>query len=405
MEDRIDHSGLGGFRTATLIYAGALALIATLSMVTHVMVDAIVQRQEATARVVNISGRQRMLSQRIPMLALEISRADSAEARALYKAEMQKAIDMMAVSHDALADGSQTLNISAEKSAEVAALYNAQQLGLNGQVASYLLQARQFLALPEEDMANSSQLNSMLAASHGPILEALDKAVRQYETESETAIRHLRQILLALVGVMLATLSAEAIFVFRPLFRKLEIAQSKLLDAARTDPLTGCWNRRFLMDAALREAARKRRTGATLSVMMLDIDHFKKINDSYGHAVGDDALLVLVNAILPSIRASDLLGRLGGEEFAILLPETALDQACQVAEKLRENIAAAQINGGETVFSMTVSIGVADMLPEEDDFLLVLERADKALYAAKKNGRNRVVRFTPELAQAPGKGF
>ncbi len=405
MEDRTDHSGLGGFRTATLIYAGALALIATLSMVTHVMVDAIVQRQEATARIVNISGRQRMLSQRIPMLALEISRTDSASARARYQAEMQKAVEMMAVSHEALAQGSPTLNISAEKSAEVAALYNAQPLGLNGQVANYLLQARQFMALPDEERANSSQLNALLDAAHGPILEALDKAVRQYETESEAAIRNLRQILLALVGVMLATLGAEAIFVFRPLFRKLEAAQSKLLDAARTDPLTGCWNRRFLMDAALREAARKRRTGATLSVMMLDIDHFKKINDSYGHAVGDDALLILVNAILPSIRASDLLGRLGGEEFAILLPETALEQACQVAEKLRENIAAARIDGGGTVFSMTVSIGVADMLPEEDDFLLVLERADKALYAAKKNGRNRVVRFTPELAQAPGKGF
>lgn len=402
--DQVDATGIGNFRKATLIYAGALALIATLSMVTHVMVDAIVQRQEATARVVNISGRQRMLSQRIAMMALELSRAD-AQIQKSAGDELAAAINLMAASHKALQEGSKELGISPDKSPAVKAVYNDDPYRLNARVAAYLDQARGYLALSPQERPTSAYLSEIQAAAHGPILQALDAAVKQYETDSEEAIRQLRRILLSLVGMMLATLGAEAIFIFRPLFRKLETAHVKLLDAARTDPLTGCMNRRYLMEAATREVARIKRSGSTMAVLMIDIDHFKHINDTHGHAVGDEALLTLVRTLIANIRASDLLGRIGGEEFAMILPDTSPETALQVAEKLRESIAAAVVKGDGTSFSMTASIGLAELKADETDFLTALERADKALYKAKQSGRNRVVVFTSDLAAIEGKGF
>jgi diguanylate cyclase (GGDEF)-like protein len=406
MSDREGAAGNASFRKATLVYAGALALIATLSMITHVMVDAIVQRQEVTARVVNISGRQRMLSQRIAMMTLELSRTEDAQTRQKIGQDLSDAIELMEASHAALSQGSKELGLSSDKSPAVSSIYAEAPHRLSEQVTSYLEHARQLASLPPEKQANSPHLSQLLAAAHGPILLGLDAAVKQYEVESETAIRSLRRVLLSLVGMMLATLAAEAIFIFRPLFRKLEAAHVKLLDAARTDPLTGCMNRRYLMEAATREVARAKRSGSTLSVMMLDIDHFKKINDTYGHGVGDEALLSLVRTVLGHIRASDMLGRIGGEEFAILLPDTGVEQAWPVAEKLRESVGALEVNSsGGHVFQMTASVGLAQLRPGEEDFLATLERADKALYKAKQTGRNRVVLFTPDLEDAAGKGF
>ncbi|MBI5119980.1 MAG: diguanylate cyclase [Rhodospirillales bacterium] len=400
----VDATSIGNFRKATLIYAGALALIATLSMITHVMVDAIVQRQEATARVVNVSGRQRMLSQRIAMMALELSRTD-AQIQNAAGAELAAAIDLMDSSHRALQEGSKELGISPDKSPAISAVYNAGPHRLNARVTAYLEQARGYLALSPQERPASAYLAEIQTAAHGPILQALDAAVKQYEADSEEAIRQLRRILLSLVGMMLATLGAEAIFIFRPLFRKLESAHMKLLDAARTDPLTGCMNRRYLMEAAAREMARIKRSGSTLAVLMIDIDHFKHINDAHGHAVGDEALLTLVRILIANIRASDMLGRIGGEEFAVILPDTSPETALQVAEKLRESIAAAVVKGDGLSFSMTASIGLAELKADETDFLTALERADKALYKAKQSGRNRVEVFTADLAAIEGKGF
>ncbi|MBF0354888.1 MAG: diguanylate cyclase [Alphaproteobacteria bacterium] len=384
----MDHSGIGGFRKATLIYAGALALIASLSMITHVMVDAIAQRQEETARLVNISGRQRMLSQRIAMMALEMTQAPSENGR--MADDMGQVIDLMEISHKALTYGSAELGISADKSLAATQIYDAPPFSLNAKVEAYLEDARTFLTLAPENRADSVMLASLLLSAHGPILQSLDAAVKQYEADSETAIKRLRRILLGLVGLMLATLGAEALFVFRPLFRKLEQAQAILLDAARTDPLTGCMNRRYLMDAAGRSVALAARTQMPLSIIMIDIDHFKQINDTYGHALGDEALLALVRTILADIRASDFLGRIGGEEFAMVLPDTSLESASQVAEKLRERVMATRIKSDGADFSITISIGLAQILPDDKDFTAALERADKALYKAKQNGRNRI---------------
>ena len=168
--------------------------------------------------------------------------------------------------------------------------------------------------------------------------------------------------------------------------------QWKLERQARTDPLTGCANRRHFMELAEHELARARRYAEDVSVLMLDLDHFKEINDRHGHQAGDLVLQRLVQICQSTLRAEDAVGRLGGEEFAILLPESGLKKAQEVAERLCRAVATAEVPmAGKEPVRFTTSIGVATLAREDANISVVLGRADKALYEAKNTGRNRVV--------------
>lgn len=168
--------------------------------------------------------------------------------------------------------------------------------------------------------------------------------------------------------------------------------ESRLRLLATTDDLTGCLNRRAFFTAAEQELERAVRYGGAVSVLMVDLDHFKNINDRFGHAVGDRALKAAAAVMAEGLRDNDALGRLGGEEFAVLLPETALDGAMPVAERLRAAVAALEVplDGGD-ILRLTASLGAAERLPDESAPDQLLARADCALYRAKAEGRNRVM--------------
>jgi diguanylate cyclase (GGDEF)-like protein len=157
---------------------------------------------------------------------------------------------------------------------------------------------------------------------------------------------------------------------------------------ATTDPLTGVYNRRRFLQLGDYELARETRTPQGLSLLALDIDHFKKVNDMYGHGVGDDTLVRFVQACSTCLRAMDSIGRTGGEEFAILLPETTLAESCELAERMRATVAACQMQGDQEPFQVTVSIGVAQSR-EGEPLDGLMARADLQLYKAKHAGRNR----------------
>jgi diguanylate cyclase (GGDEF)-like protein len=153
------------------------------------------------------------------------------------------------------------------------------------------------------------------------------------------------------------------------------------------DSLTSIANRRHFFEMANREFSRIRRYKRDLSVLMLDIDNFKAVNDSQGHAVGDKVIVALVELALAKLRHLDVIGRLGGEEFAILLPETANEEAVLVADRLRHSV---ETSTSGDIPGITVSIGASTVLAEDANFEVALNRADKALYQAKSAGRNRV---------------
>ncbi|HEY8607159.1 MAG TPA: DUF484 family protein [Noviherbaspirillum sp.] len=175
------------------------------------------------------------------------------------------------------------------------------------------------------------------------------------------------------------------------------INNERLKHIGLTDPLTGVNNRRYVERRLLEELGRSRRQGYALSCMYIDIDHFKKINDSLGHQAGDEVLREVAGRIKAELRLSDALGRFGGEEFVVLLIEAELDDAMSVAERIRQSVSEQplQLAGGHTQ-AVTVSIGVASLGSSDKSPLDVLSqaflaRADRALYRAKSDGRNRVV--------------
>ena len=175
-----------------------------------------------------------------------------------------------------------------------------------------------------------------------------------------------------------------------------DITERKLLEEelrrqAHIDYLTGVHNRRHFMERAEQELSRAHRYGSPLSMLMLDIDHFKQINDRYGHKVGDIVLKAVADLCHATFRDVDILGRLGGEEFAVLLPETDQHFAVDAAERLRETITNARIPLAEGLpVTFSVSIGVSSLSSPDDNIDVLLSLADKALYAAKESGRNRV---------------
>jgi diguanylate cyclase (GGDEF)-like protein len=172
---------------------------------------------------------------------------------------------------------------------------------------------------------------------------------------------------------------------------RLRELSRELRTLATTDPLTHIANRRHFDELAKVEIERARRHGGALSLAVIDIDHFKRINDVHGHPVGDAALTGLVGLIAASLRDTDLLARLGGEEFALILPHTALAGAEEFSERIRHLVEASPLSvPGAEALRITVSIGVAQWHPEEADFDAVMRRADQALYEAKSAGRNRV---------------
>ena len=159
---------------------------------------------------------------------------------------------------------------------------------------------------------------------------------------------------------------------------------------AITDPLTGLYNRRGLFTFGEREVERYHRFGHPLASIMLDIDNFKVVNDTYTHASGDQVLRELANTCRHNLRDLDIIGRYGGEEFVILLPEADIPKANQIAERLRHQVEITPVPLPQNLINVTISLGVAPASKETPNLITLIERADRAMYIAKQTGRNRV---------------
>ena len=386
----LQHQGL--IRLGVITYICALLLIAAFSIAFHFITDNIVHRQQATAAIVNVSGRQRMLSQRIAELALERASHASFRPDAQTQQQMNAAITLMANSHEALVHGSVRLGIAAPPSDAGRQVYFAGPYDLDTKMENFLKHARALASAPEASLTLlNPDLRVVEQAAQEPLLTALNAAVEAYQDTSERAIKHLREVLAALTLLMLLILVLEALFLYRPLFRRLESAHDELVMLGRTDPLTGCLNRRAFTQEAYRIVEECRSRGEGLATLMIDIDRFKSVNDRFGHPAGDRVINNVVSTLLNHTREGNLICRMGGEEFAILLRGSSVESATAAANGLREKVAAAPVMLDQMpAIPITVSVGVATLNTADKSIFHMLGRADKALYRAKMNGRNRV---------------
>jgi diguanylate cyclase (GGDEF)-like protein/PAS domain S-box-containing protein len=212
--------------------------------------------------------------------------------------------------------------------------------------------------------------------------------IRDIEVKMKTSAG--REFMAEIAAIAMEYNGAPSILVALNDISERKALELELTRQASTDPLTGIFNRRYFMAQAEQEMRRSRRFTRALSVMMLDIDHFKPINDRHGHAVGDAVLQGVVRRAMESLRQSDQIARLGGEEFAVILPETNLAAATDVAGRLRLHMAERPVIAERAAIPCTVSIGVAELSAGDGSIDDLLRRADEALYRAKQNGRDRV---------------
>jgi diguanylate cyclase (GGDEF)-like protein len=176
----------------------------------------------------------------------------------------------------------------------------------------------------------------------------------------------------------------------------LQDAIKSLAEASNRDGLTGVFNRRFLQETLEAEFSRAKRYSGKLSFIIIDLDHFKAINDNHGHLAGDEALKVAAKRIGEDLRLSDIMGRYGGEEFGVVLPETTIEGARITAERIREALQREPVIYQNKEIKLSASLGVTELRPDTCSVDALLEEADKALYQSKENGRNQVTVHQPD---------
>jgi diguanylate cyclase (GGDEF)-like protein len=332
-----------------------------------------VQQQKEAAYTINISGRQRMLSQFIAIAASEYKNSPSqANADILITAiaDMRKA-------HDYL--------IELPMSANMHSLYYS-PTDVDIRLKHYLSIAQQVMV-----PTNAAQASKELSNLRLDLLASLEKIVFTYQKEAQDKTIQQQNLQLLMLLLMFSVLVFEAIFIIFPSFKKLQ----KYSRLATQDTLTGCNNRRHFLQLLRNEHKRCMRYKDSYAVFIIDIDHFKKINDTYGHPAGDKVIQQVARTIEKGIRTSDQCGRIGGEEFGVLLVKAGKDEAYAVAEKLRVAIENMDITTEGHSIKLTVSVGIAIFIAaqtqEKTDVNVsdMIKRADMALYTAKQSGRNQ----------------
>lgn len=329
-----------------------------------------------------------MLSQRIAMLAADVVR-DPAPQTAR---RLSNAIELFHNSHESIASGETGHGITSLPDTVRSVLFEPPQ-SLDRQVEQYVSLARKVAALDEDSDVALTELIAMAApsADHpNGLLAGLNDVVSGFQMKHETQIAQMKWVQNLALVVLVFALALEAVLIFRPMVSRINRLADSLGKASITDPMTQINNRRGFMLRGETLVA-QRQQGALL---LLDIDHFKKVNDQYGHAAGDACIVHLAKIANDMFRTGDVFGRIGGEEFAVVLQGVTHASSLMVAERLRHLIESTPcdvtaVKCAVDTIPLTISIGVCWYEhPRPLDELL--HDADAALYEAKRNGRNQV---------------
>lgn len=250
------------------------------------------------------------------------------------------------------------------------------------------------------DLAFESRFDVDVVETYVPIYNSNNVIVGSFEIYQD--MTRFRSDVIKGVSLAILTLLLILLTVFYIAFKivkhttsELVLAQDELQSLATIDSLTSVYNRHYIFKQLKIEAARVFREKGKLSIVLIDLDFFKKINDSYGHQVGDEVLQEVAKTIQNNIREYNTVGRYGGEEFLILLPNSDSDSAVEIAERIRQSIEDIVIECDKQILSITISAGVSTLSYPEVNIERLIKRADDALYIAKGNGRNKVVQILP----------
>ena len=401
------------FRSIRRRYLLGVLIIAILSTTGYFTLQSALSGSDSTAYIVNLSGRQRMLSQHIALDAHRVYEAIVNQEKPPEEilARMKRHIHDMQSANLKLSTGLLSDTWTVELSATTRAMYFG-EMNLNKRINAYLETAKQLLNNPDEN--ETSALVASINHTSEQLLTDLNAAVNQYQLEGEERLGSIETLQLFLLMMTLIALLLEVKFIFRPMLSiveaslraqvdamenleeivesrtlKLESANKKLKDIATQDPLTKLKNRLTLesdIEILIRLSERQH---THFALCMLDIDHFKQVNDSYGHPAGDYILEELAILLKNETREYDQIYRAGGEEFVLVLNNISFAEATEKLGKILISIQQHRFKYGDNIIPLTISAGIY----HSDQFALskvhdVLRSADTALYAAKHAGRN-----------------
>lgn len=365
-------------RYITAGYFLALSMLAALTIGIHVLLDEAVRELRDVGTVVSLAGQQRTLAVQIYWMTAELERN-----REETLGPLAVATEQFVTAHRDLLYGNPSLDLPDGVSEKLHSYYFEAPHNIDERVRAFLFLVRS-ASVTGVDEALLEDLRALLDYQ---LLPSLGAAVNAYESSVVASVDGLRLIQRLAIAAVILVLVLEGVFIFRPLVSRIRSYAERLYSLATRDSLTGLSNRRHFMEQASRVVAERARTGRPAAIVMLDIDRFKSVNDRFGHPVGDRVLAATAECVAGQLRPYDISGRIGGEEFATLLPDTDADAAFGVAERLREAIGALRLQAGQEL-RWTVSLGVA-AFRQGEDLETAMKRADAALYEAKNAGRNR----------------
>jgi len=374
------------------IYLTTFALIALLITTSLIIIDYIAAEESLMVEVHDIGGRQRMLSERTVHLLLEYAVEKDPDARDQIVKLIELSLQPFDKTHKRLIRGRLSAGETVIFLKSIDDIFFGETVYLDEKARIFIYNTREVLANEwSPELISSYYLKQLREATKQVLHNGLDTLATEYTRYSKSRIMRLRIIVAILLGGIVVVLCGAGVFVFNPMFKRIETQEQELHNMAFIDPLANCHNRRSFLTSAEIAFERSRRYSHTFAVLYLDIDHFKDLNDNYGHAIGDDAIKELTRICQDNIRDSDILGRIGGDEFGIILQECGLDFAIQTAEKLRQRISDHIILSDAGDINFSISVGAATVIDTDKDIDDILKRADKYLYKAKRTGRNLVI--------------
>jgi diguanylate cyclase (GGDEF)-like protein len=402
-------SRLAGLRTTTRAltfrYLFALGLIAALAIGGFLTLQQAIRTHEASSSIINLSARQGTLVQQAASAARLLVQSGDRSATATYRGTLFEIAHGMERAHGQLTDPADPLGRPLVTSEAVHALYFDAPLHLDRKIRTFIEHAMRLSGIPDGAISDrDASFRQLVSDAGGALPIALGALVAQLEADARASVRWSRALQIAVLATTILTLWLQALLIFRPIVRRVECearklieSQDKLVELAHYDPLTGLPNR-TLFQARLEVAlAQARRDNTFAAVLQLDLDHFKGVNDTLGHAAGDHLLRTIARRLQSAVRETDTVARLGGDEFVVILSGlSSIEDAARVAETAI-GLVSEPVLYLENALHISTSVGITvypddDVEPEQ-----LLKNADIALYQAKEKGRNTYSFFIGEM--------
>ncbi len=394
-------------RGMKLRYGLTFGLVVLTAVMSVALLDRLVTIQDSYATTINVSGRQRMLLQRTARLARQLTTTKDAKERGDARRELRQFTGLMRSSHLALVRGSGRMNLTAPRSAAVSQILFGAPVQLDRQVQSYLANLDYLLAMDVRAIEpNDPQLLDIHRQASGRLATSLDAVVKQYEREARAEVRQIELVQAGFLAMIVLLMIVDGVVVFRPMVRDAGTKTRNLLRAhadlrrmAFRDPLTELPNRRLFSRELTRSIETEGQAPAPFALLQLDLDNFKHINDTLGHAAGDFVLKETARRIRSCIRASDTVARLGGDEFAVLLKGIQCQDAVSaVADKMLLVLSKPFVHANQTIH-VSASIGIT-MCPTDDrEPEQLWKNADIALHISKSEGRGTYCLFDSPMRE------